>query len=372
MLAGRTPPARSCAARSTIRTRHCRTPWQRWRGASARRFWPSRPRICAAGALADRAGRRPRRAAARRVLPGRPRPRRRAAARRAPDVEGALPPGSRRHPEVPQVVLDGERRLDRPRRRRRGGAARHARTHRHRAGRGTPRPPPGRALARRLAPCRRRGARGAARRAVGGAGRRSRVTRSRGAGGRAAAGATLYAGNSLAIRDLDWFWPAAAPPVRVLANRGANGIDGFVSSVLGAAAGAAGSDGRPVRRPLRSCTTSAACSLRTATVVRAIFVVLDNDGGGIFDHLPIAAFPERPRASSSSRRTASTSARWSRRTALASTRVTESPVAGVRGARGVCAPTEPPCSPCPIDRGHSLAAHRRAWTRAAAVLEAST
>src|SRR5262249_48243574 len=33
---------------------------------------------------------------------------------------------------------------------------------------------------------------------------------------------TLYAGNSLAIRDLDWFWPAGAPPVRVLANRGAD------------------------------------------------------------------------------------------------------------------------------------------------------
>jgi 2-succinyl-5-enolpyruvyl-6-hydroxy-3-cyclohexene-1-carboxylate synthase len=102
--------------------------------------------------------------------------------------------------------------------------------------------------------------------------------------------AVLYAGSSLAIRDLDWFWPAAAPPLRVLANRGANGIDGFVSSVLGAAAAHAGPT---VGLCGDLCFLHDLGGLLAAHRhrVRATFVVLDNDGGGIFDHLPIAAFP---------------------------------------------------------------------------------
>lgn len=96
----------------------------------------------------------------------------------------------------------------------------------------------------------------------------------------------LYVGNSLAVRDLDWFWPTGAPSVRVLANRGANGIDGFVSSVLGAAASG--------RRVLGFCGDLSFFHDLGGLVaaprlgVSACFVVPNNGGGGIFEFLPAA------------------------------------------------------------------------------------
>ena len=46
--------------------------------------------------------------------------------------------------------------------------------------------------------------------------------------------------SSMPIRDVETFFPAVANPIRFLANRGANGIDGVVSSAAGAALAAGG------------------------------------------------------------------------------------------------------------------------------------
>lgn len=50
---------------------------------------------------------------------------------------------------------------------------------------------------------------------------------------------TVYVGNSMAIRDVDTFFFANQKEIVILGNRGANGIDGMVSSAAGAAASGA-------------------------------------------------------------------------------------------------------------------------------------
>lgn len=101
--------------------------------------------------------------------------------------------------------------------------------------------------------------------------------------------AILYVSNSMPIRDLDAFMPVKAKPLRVLCNRGANGIDGMISSALGAAAADVG--------PVVLLTGDIAFlhdvgGLMAARQQRlaATIVVLNNDGGGIFSFLPIAQF----------------------------------------------------------------------------------
>jgi 2-succinyl-5-enolpyruvyl-6-hydroxy-3-cyclohexene-1-carboxylate synthase len=98
----------------------------------------------------------------------------------------------------------------------------------------------------------------------------------------------LAVGNSLAVRMLDAFAGRALAGRAVLSQRGANGIDGLVAGAAGAAASA------PGRVTLllgdvslaHDCGSLALCRGRALTIV-----VVDNDGGRIFDSLPLVGAP---------------------------------------------------------------------------------
>ncbi len=95
----------------------------------------------------------------------------------------------------------------------------------------------------------------------------------------------LMVSASMPMRDLEWFAPTLEEPPTVMANRGANGIDGVVSTALGIAA-----SGRRTMVLLGDLAFLHDVSgLVNLPELPCTFVVLDNGGGGIFSFLPQAA-----------------------------------------------------------------------------------
>ena len=100
-------------------------------------------------------------------------------------------------------------------------------------------------------------------------------------------GDLVYTASSMPIRDQEAFLAPAATDARFLCNRGANGIDGLISSGIGAAL----AGGRPTTivtgdLGLLHDVGGLAALREASTPVR--IVVIDNDGGGIFSFLPQA------------------------------------------------------------------------------------
>ncbi|WP_017756201.1 2-succinyl-5-enolpyruvyl-6-hydroxy-3-cyclohexene-1-carboxylic-acid synthase [Calidifontibacillus oryziterrae] len=101
---------------------------------------------------------------------------------------------------------------------------------------------------------------------------------------------TLFVGNSMPIRDVDSFFFNNDKNIRVIANRGANGIDGLVSTALGASTAV---------DPLvlligdlsfyHDLNGLLAAKLHQLNVT---IVIVNNDGGGIFSFLPQSDHPK--------------------------------------------------------------------------------
>ncbi|MDH5372464.1 MAG: thiamine pyrophosphate-dependent enzyme, partial [Acidimicrobiia bacterium] len=104
-------------------------------------------------------------------------------------------------------------------------------------------------------------------------------------------GALLYTASSMPVRILDAYFRPTGRDLRILGNRGANGIDGLISSALGAAVGTT----RPTfvfagDLSLLHDLTALVTAVRLSIPVTV--VLSNNDGGGIFHLLPQADFTE--------------------------------------------------------------------------------
>ncbi|MGZ4166823.1 MAG: 2-succinyl-5-enolpyruvyl-6-hydroxy-3-cyclohexene-1-carboxylic-acid synthase [Solirubrobacteraceae bacterium] len=101
------------------------------------------------------------------------------------------------------------------------------------------------------------------------------------------ADAALVVASSMPIRDAELYFPAGSPLPRTLSNRGANGIDGTVSTAFGVAAASGG------RVVLLIGDVALAHDIGGLIAARQLgldltIVVLNNDGGGIFHFLPVS------------------------------------------------------------------------------------
>jgi len=101
-------------------------------------------------------------------------------------------------------------------------------------------------------------------------------------------GQVIFVASSMPVRDLEYFAPVRTDGPRVLANRGANGIDGTLSTALGVAHTGAPAVLLTGDLALLHDTNGFLVSAKLKGSLT--IVLINNDGGGIFGHLPVAKF----------------------------------------------------------------------------------
>ncbi|MGI0492634.1 2-succinyl-5-enolpyruvyl-6-hydroxy-3-cyclohexene-1-carboxylic-acid synthase [Alkalinema pantanalense CENA528] len=101
-------------------------------------------------------------------------------------------------------------------------------------------------------------------------------------------GTPLFIANSMPVRDVEYFWQPNDRQIQPFVNRGANGIDGTLSTALGIAQG-----NQPtvlLTGDLSLLHDTNGFLLRQYFQGHLTIVLVNNNGGGIFGMLPIAQF----------------------------------------------------------------------------------
>jgi 2-succinyl-5-enolpyruvyl-6-hydroxy-3-cyclohexene-1-carboxylate synthase len=103
--------------------------------------------------------------------------------------------------------------------------------------------------------------------------------------------AALHIANSMPIRDFDAFGGARAEALDCYVSRGVNGIDGTIATAVGEALGSGAERFWLVTGELAFLHDLGSLRLLRQLAIPVTMVVIDNGGGGIFEHLPIARHP---------------------------------------------------------------------------------
>jgi 2-succinyl-5-enolpyruvyl-6-hydroxy-3-cyclohexene-1-carboxylate synthase len=99
-------------------------------------------------------------------------------------------------------------------------------------------------------------------------------------------GSSLFVSSSMPVRDLDAFGRPRDVRLDVWANRGASGIDGILSSAFGVAAASPGPTVCVLGDVAFFHDQNGLLWSRESDAA-VVFVLIDNDGGGIFHMLPV-------------------------------------------------------------------------------------
>ena len=98
----------------------------------------------------------------------------------------------------------------------------------------------------------------------------------------------LFIANSMPVRDVEFFWSPGNTGVRPFFNRGANGIDGTLSTALGVAY--RNQSSVMLTGDLALLHDTNGFLLKNKFVGHLTIVLINNNGGGIFEMLPISKF----------------------------------------------------------------------------------
>ncbi|HEY9300599.1 MAG TPA: thiamine pyrophosphate-dependent enzyme, partial [Phormidium sp.] len=101
-------------------------------------------------------------------------------------------------------------------------------------------------------------------------------------------GTPLFISNSMPVRDVEFFWAPNNSGIQPFFNRGANGIDGTLSTALGIAH--RNQSTVMLTGDLALLHDTNGFLLRSKFIGHLTIILINNNGGGIFEMLPISKF----------------------------------------------------------------------------------